>query len=166
MKSYLKIMSWIENAIVSCALVVMLVVAFLNVIMRKFTSVSFAFTEELVSPLFILVTLVGAAALARTGGHVGLSILTDLFPKKIQPAFKVFSALVSFTFSAVLFYYGIIMVQGEMRSGITTAALMWPEWVFGSFIPIGAFFMCLEFINFGVLALRKPIEAEGSELAK
>jgi C4-dicarboxylate transporter DctQ subunit len=153
MKRYLKALDIIENTIMVSSMILMLVITFANVLVRKFTTWNFAFSEELVAPLFILLTLVGAAAVARRGGHIGLSALTDLLPKGVQKYIKLFTALVSVFFSALTFYYGYQMVLGEIESGMLTAALQWPEWVFGSFVPVGGFFMTLEFINYGILAL-------------
>lgn len=155
MKTYFKVLDTLENTILAACMFIMLALAFVNVIIRKFTTISFAYTEELVNPLFILLTLVGAAALARRGGHIGLSVLTDLLPQKTQKYVMLITSVVSSVFSIILLYYGFKMVQDEYVRKMMTAALRWPEWVFGSFVPIGAFFMTLEFINFGLLAFIK-----------
>ncbi len=162
MKRYFKVLDGIENTIMVVSMVVMLVITFINVLVRKFTNISFAFTEEIVCPLFILATLVGAAALARRGGHIGLSALTDLLPKPMQKLVALFTAIISVVFSVLLIYYGYEMVVGEFKQGMLTAALQWPEWVFGSFVPIGGAFMALEFLNYGILALIETKDDDGA----
>ena len=47
MKSYLKILSLIENVILIFGMSVMTAITFINVVIRKFTTTSFAFTEEI-----------------------------------------------------------------------------------------------------------------------
>ncbi|MDL2258998.1 TRAP transporter small permease [Eubacteriales bacterium OttesenSCG-928-K08] len=163
MKRYLKILDFIENVIMATSMIVMLGITFINVIIRKFTTTSFAFTEEVVTSLFILLTLVSAAAVARRGGHIGLSALTDMLPKKIQKFVALLSAAVSVFFSALLVYYGYLMALGEFKQGMLTAALQWPEWIFGSFVPIGGLFMALEFINYAILAFKGTQEAPPSK---
>lgn len=160
MKRYFKILDSIENIIMIISMIVMLSITFINVIVRKFTTTSFAFTEELVTPVFILLTLVGAAALARRGGHIGLSAITDMIPKKLQRYVALFTAMVSIFFSVLLVYYGYKMVLGEFKQGMMTAALQWPEWIFGSFVPIGGVFLTVEFINFAILAFMKSGEGD------
>lgn len=160
MKRYLKALDFVENTIMVISMIVMLSITFINVIVRKFTTTSFAFTEELVTPLFILLTLVGAAAVARRGGHIGLSALTDLLPKKAQKYIALLTAVISVAFSVLLVYYGYNMVLGEYKQGMMTAALQWPEWIFGAFVPVGGLFLALEFINFGILAFKKTGEGD------
>lgn len=166
MKRYLKMLDGIENTIMVLCMITMTSITFLNVIVRKLTTTSFAFTEELVTPMFILMTLVGAAALARRGGHIGLSALTDLLPKTAQKYVALLTAIVSTFFSVLLVYYGYKMALGEFRQGMMTAALQWPEWIFGSFVPIGGLFMAVEFINFGILAFMKRMDDDKPAIEK
>ena len=43
------------------------------------------------------------------------------------------------------------MAYDEFLSKQTTSALGWPEWIFGSFVPIGALLLGLEFLNYAIL---------------
>ena len=38
------------------------------------------------------------------------------------------------------------MVQSQIYHGQVTAGMQWPEWIFGSFVPLGAFFITVEFL--------------------
>ena len=38
------------------------------------------------------------------------------------------------------------MVMSQMRRGQVTAGMQWPEWIFGAFVPLGAFFIAVEFL--------------------
>jgi C4-dicarboxylate transporter DctQ subunit len=38
------------------------------------------------------------------------------------------------------------MVYSQMSRGQVTAGMQWPEWIFGAFVPLGAFFITLEFL--------------------
>ena len=50
-------------------------------------------------------------------------------------------------FSALIFYYGILMVISQYNLEQKTANMQWPEWIFGSFVPIGAFFVLVRFLQ-------------------
>lgn len=89
----------IENYLMAFGLTVMTFITVINVISRKLLGLSMSFLEELTTTMFILISLLGAAQVARKGGHLGLSALTDLLPKKYQK----FVALV--TWAAAAFFH-------------------------------------------------------------
>lgn len=142
-----KFINKFEYYIGGVGLLVMLAITFANVVGRYVLKTSWAFTEELVGAMFILVTLFGAAEGAKTGEHLGLSILTDFIPAKYQKWVVALQCLATFAFAAILIKYGIVMVQSEIASGMKTAALQWPEAVFGSFLPIGGVFLAIRAIQ-------------------
>lgn len=153
----------IELYIAAAALVVMLAIDFANVLGRFVFGTSWAFTEELVCALFILVTLFGAAGGARAGSHIGLSLLTDLLPKNLQKYVAVIQALAIVAFSSFLLIYGIQMVRMEVANNIRTAALGWPEAVFGSFVPLGAAFLIIRSIQYAVTEFKKAKKGDKKE---
>ena len=107
-------------------LAVMLIVAFGNVLSRYVLPVSWAFTEELTCGLFILVSMLGAAV-----------AVTDRLPQNAQKYILIIQGIFSGFFGYLLFDYGTEMVKSEIKLNMKTAALQWPEAIFGSFIPIG-----------------------------
>lgn len=140
-----KFFSKIEEWIAIVCLIIMSLLTFTNVVARYVFSASFSFSEELTTYLFVLLSLVGTAIAAKRRAHLGLSILTDAVSKSTERYFKIFGYLVSVLFSAALFYYGILMVKSQIMLGQVTAGMQWPEWIFGSFVPIGAFFVTIRF---------------------
>ena len=79
----------------------------------------------------------------------------------IRQALAALSGLCGLLFCVLLVVYGLDMVKSEMAMNMRTAALGWPEWVFGLFIPAGAFLMGLEFINYIVFAFKKDLLTGG-----
>lgn len=136
----------IEDIICAICLVVMTALTFANVIARYVFSASFSFSEEITTYLFVLLSLIGSAAAARRNAHLGFTAILDLFPDGLKRAIQTFSYLMATLFSAALFWYGINMVQSQIYHGQVTAGMQWPEWIFGSFVPLGAFFITIEFL--------------------
>ena len=136
----------IEDIICAICLVVMTALTFANVIARYVFSASFSFSEEITTYLFVLLSLIGSAAAARRKAHLGFTAILDLFPDGLKRAIQTFSYLMATLFSAALFWYGINMVQSQIYHGQVTAGMQWPEWIFGSFVPLGAFFITIEFL--------------------
>ena len=145
-----------ENYIMAFGLTVMTFITVLNVISRKFLGMSMSFLEEITTSTFILITLLGAAAAAKQGSHLGLSALTDMLPKKYQKYVASITWAAAAFFSLTLIKYGIDMVQSEMAMGITTPSLGWPEAVFGSYIVIGAAFIFVRFTQWTINAFKQP----------
>lgn len=144
----------------SVGLTIMTFITVINVISRKFLGLSMSFLEEITTAMFLLTTLLGAAAAAKRGGHLGLSVLTDLLPKKLQKYVVLITWLAAAVFSVLLLKYGIDMVQSEIRMGITTPSLGWPEAIFGSFVPIGAVFILLRFTQWAFNSIKQSKEVK------
>lgn len=147
----------IENSIMAIGLTVMTFITVLNVISRKFLGLSMSFLEEITTATFLLITLIGSAAAAKKGAHLGLSALTDLLPKKMQKFVVLFTWLIAVAFSLLLLKFGIDMVKSEIKMNVTTPALGWPEAVFGSILPIGAVFILIGFTQwaFGLITKKE-----------
>lgn len=153
-----KFLNNIEEYICAVCLFIMTGIAFANVISRKLLHASWSFTEEITTNLFILASMLGAAIAAKRGSHLGLSLFTDFLPKKYQKYVTLVVSLAAIALCVVIIVQGFIVVGQEMRSGQTTPALGWPEWIFGTFVPVGSIFIAIRYIQVAVNAFRKEKE--------
>lgn len=158
----MKIFDWIEEILSAVCLVVMTVLTFMNVIARYVFSASFSFSEEITTYLFVLLSLLGSAIAAKRRAHLGLTILTDAVSPKVRKIMAIIAYVMAVLFSGAIFYYGIGMVMNERMLGQVTAGMQWPEWVFGSFVPIGAFFVVVRFVQALIEEIRKNPEEGGN----
>ena len=141
-----EILGRIEDIICAICLIIMTTLTFANVIARYVFSASFSFSEEITTYLFVMLSLIGSAAAARRKAHLGFTAILDLLPAGVKRAIQTMSYALATAFSAALFWYGINMVQSQIFHGQVTAGMQWPEWIFGSFVPLGAFFITIEFL--------------------
>ena len=153
MKFYKKVMDFIAGLekwtlVLSTLLILVLTVG--NVLSRKVLHRSWSFTEELVGAVFVLITLVAAALACREGELVSLPLLTDRLPEKTRKPIAVLITVLAVIFTAILFKYGMDKVITQLENGKRTFVLNWPEWIFWSFVPIGAGCMVLHFIEYCV----------------
>ena len=153
MKFYKKVMDIIAGLekwtlVLSTLLILVLTVG--NVLSRKALHRSWSFTEELVVAVFVLITLVAAALACREGELVSLPLLTDRLPEKTRKPIAVLITVLAVIFTAILFKYGMDKVITQLENGKRTFVLNWPEWIFWSFVPIGAGCMVLHFIEYCV----------------
>ena len=151
MKVYKKIMNglaFVEKLVLVLSTILIVVLTVGNVLSRKILHQSWSFTEELVVAVFVLITLLAAALAARDGELVNLSLLPDRLSEKARRILLVVNTAFSVAFTAVLFKYGMDKVLTQLANGKRTFVLNWPEWIFWSFVPIGAGCMILHFIEF------------------
>lgn len=152
MKVYKKLMNalaCVEKFVLVISTVLILVLTVGNVFSRKVIHRSWSFTEELVVAVFVLITLMAAALACREeGGLVSLTLVTDRLPEKLKKPSVILITILSVVFSAILFKYGLDKVISQLQTGKRTYVLNWPEWIFWSFVPIGAACMILHFIEF------------------
>ena len=70
--------------------------------------------------------------------------------------------LFAVAFTGAIFYYGILMVISQRQLGQVTANMQWPEWIFGSFVPVGALLATIRFAQVLVEEIRGNGEKEGT----
>ena len=154
----MKILDKIEEYICIACLVVMTVLVFGNVFSRYVLHASFSFSEEITTNLFVLLSMLGTAIAAKRQAHLGLSIITDRVSPKTRRIMMIFGYGLATVFSAAVLYYGIQMVRSEYVLGQVTAAMQWPEWIYGLFVPFGAIFMTIRFAEITIKEIRTPAD--------
>ena len=140
-----KILDYIEESLVCVCLVVMTALTFVNVVARYVFSASLSFSEEITTYLFVLLSLLGSAIAAKRGAHLGLTIISDRVGPKAGRVLGIISMAFATAFSALICYFGFFMALNQFNKGQLTASTQLPEWIFGSFVPIGALFVTIRF---------------------
>lgn len=153
-----QILDNIEETIIGIVLFVMLTIVFFNALSRYLINLNMASSMEIVTSLFPWLTFLGGAVVVKKKGHIGFSLLTDLFPERIRRYIPIFSAsCIVFVFS-VFTYLGTEMVLFERETRQVTAALEFPTWVIELSIPLGSLAIIIRTIqaNFRFSAKRRP----------
>lgn len=162
MKLLGKILDYFEETLIIIMMSYMAIMNFLNVVFRYCFASSFSFTEELTVTVFVWVTMLGVAAGFKRYAHLGMSFVVDLFHGKAKSMFALFGAVCSLIFMILVFYFGIVMVQGQMAMGSTTPVLRMPQAVQGLSMPVGAVFVIIRIIQASYVQV-KGLWNEGKE---
>lgn len=141
-----KLLSGIENIIVVVTSVIMLVLTFANVVSRYFLHMSLAFTDEIVTALFVIASLAGASIAIRKSAHVGLDFVTSFFPQKVQKLCLMLGCVLGMVFCAILFKLGLDMVIQEFVMKQISETMKWPAWIYGSTVPVGAALLLIRYL--------------------
>ena len=155
-----KILNHIEEYLICIVFMFMLGLTFVNVIFRYFLTSSLSFTEEFTCALFVLLCVLGTAVAAKHQAHLGLSVLTELLSERGRQFAAAAANILGVVFSLILMITGIQMAYTEYVLKQLTIALQWPEWIYGSFLPIGAAFMAIRFGQATVACLKKAREVQ------
>jgi C4-dicarboxylate transporter DctQ subunit len=145
---------------VSCVCVsVMAILVFANVVSRFAFKHSMAVSDEMSTYLFVLMSFMGTAIAARRKAHLGLSIVTDHVSPRARLIIGLLMYAVSALFCLLIVIFGIQMVVSQYRLGQETATMQWPEWIYGSFVPVGAAFAMIAFLQ-TMVQMYKDYQAE------
>lgn len=163
MKAYKTLMNGLakfEEIVISVILMFITLLTFTNVCVRYLSDSQFAWTEELVINLFVLLIMMGCGLCVRTGSLITLSLVFDLVKLKARKVLVAVGSVVNVVFWVILLYTGIQKVMTQMANGKQTQALMLPEWVFTIFLPIGCVFLILHTIEYAIDFLSQKEEVE------
>ncbi|POF33906.1 TRAP transporter small permease [Roseibium marinum] len=87
-----------------------------GIVTEQVTGSSLVWVEEVSNLLFTWVVFLGAGAIARRGGHIGVDILHDFFAPKVMAALRVLFAALTLIVVWVMVYYGYKMALFVGRS--------------------------------------------------
>lgn len=159
----MKLFDWIEEILCVICTVIMTTLVFANVLSRYVFHSSLSFSEEITTYLFILLSMMGTAIAAKRRAHLGLSILTDAVSPGARRVLMTAGFAIAALFSLALFLYGILMVVNQYNLAMVTPSMQWPEWVYGTFVPFGAFFITVRFAQAAVEEWRSPAHENKEE---
>lgn len=150
-----KFLSNLEEALCVVLLSLMSILAFANVIFRYSFHMPLAFTEELTTGWLVLLSFLGAGIAAKRGAHLGLSLLTDFMSPALQKLCAFVGAGLAVSFCGLIVYYGIGFTTHAYAMKQLSGSMQWPEWIYNSYVPIGAGLLTLRFGLIGIETLKK-----------
>ena len=140
---FLRIVAWIEDAILISLLSVMIGLAIAQVLLRNLFESGFAWGDPLLRALVLWLGLVGALVATRLDKHISIDVLY----RYLGPRAKSFSRIVVDCFAAcvsgIVAYHATRFVALEYQA-TTFAFASVPAWLVESIVPLA----------FGVIAIR------------
>lgn len=126
----------LEDVLTAGVMAALALITFANVLVRYFTSQSFAWTEEVSVFLMIVLALVASSAAVARNGHIRIEYFADSGPAARQRALARFGALmvgVLFTLMAAL---SVRMVWDDIRFEETSPGIGVPKWWYSVWLPV------------------------------
>jgi TRAP-type C4-dicarboxylate transport system permease small subunit len=125
----LKIEDWLTVIVMA----LLALITFANVLVRYFTSQSFAWTEEFSVFLMIVLALVAGSASVARNRQIRIEYFADNGPAARQRALARFGAIMVFALIAVL---STRMVFDDIKFGETSPGIGVPQWWYTIWLPI------------------------------
>lgn len=140
-----KILGNLDVIVASIALIVLILLTFSGVIMRYVVGKPYTWLEEV--QLFCMVWIVFAAggAAFRTGSHVAIEMVLEMFPQKVQKVVGYLIDVVVFAVIAYLFYNSIGFIQMFIKNGRASSMLKIPMTVQYGIAPVSYILMIVSY---------------------
>ena len=106
------ILNRLEEIILVAMFAAMVLIIFIQVIMRKANN-SLVWSEELGKFLFVWISWLGISIGQRKGEHIKITMLTDRFPFRVAQIFNIISDIIVICICAVTLYYGVTLVISQ-----------------------------------------------------
>lgn len=127
-----------------------------NVLVRYFTSVSFAFTEEISIWLMVVMALVGASSATARGRHISVTLLAERAAPALRKALEAFALLATAAMFGVLAWYGTRLAWDDFRYEVSSPALGIPQWLYTAWLPLLSLLLVARALHGAWRRLRPP----------
>jgi len=135
----------IETLFLIIILLTMILLAFLQVILRNFFSTSIFWGDTLLRHLVLWIAFIGASLATKENRHINIDVLSRSLSKSVK---RITGSIVNLFASAVCFFLlraSITFLKYEQQSSSTLFKEI-PVWIFQIIIAIGFGLMMLRFL--------------------
>jgi len=148
----------LEEALVVIFLVAMVLIAFIQVILRNFFSTGFSWADELLRHLMLWTGFMAGSLATRQGRHIAI----DIVSRTISPPFKRVDEFIinigAMSVTSILLKASWRFVSVERSYGEVLGSLHIPVWILELIFPIT---FALLTLRFGIRAVEALLRREG-----
>jgi len=126
----------VEEILVAATMAIVAAITFANVLLRYFTDMSFAFTEEYSIALMVVMTFLGASAATVKDRHMRITFLTAKMTLPNRRRAEIFAMLCMVAMYGILAVYGAWATWDDYRFEVTSPALGLPQWIYTVWLPL------------------------------
>lgn len=134
-----------ETALLVLFLSSMILLAFLQVVLRNFFGMGFLWADPLVRHLVIWVGFIGATIAVHEERHIGIDALSRFFSPRMQDAVRVLTSLFAIVVCYFLADAAWVFLLDEKASD-SEFMLEVPTWIALTIIPAGYLLMAFHFL--------------------
>lgn len=158
----LSVLGNLDIAVACVVLVALICMTFLGVVFRYAFKSPFTWLEEVQTACMVWIVFAAGGAAFRTGNHVAIEMIVDMFPKKVQKIFEWVIAVVVFVVLAYLFKQSLGFIGMFVKSGRATSMIKIPYSLIYGIAPVSFVIMVISYI----FSLIKGVKSEAKEAAE
>ena len=125
----------VERGLMAASMGILCLLTMANVVVRYFTDISFAFTEEVSVALLVVMTLVGASHAFASNHHIAITFFIER-RAGLKAAAQHLATWSSLTMFGLLAWYGALMAWDDYRFEVTSPSLGVPQWWYTVWLPV------------------------------
>jgi TRAP-type C4-dicarboxylate transport system permease small subunit len=144
-----------EEALAAGAMALLCIITMANVLVRYFTNISFAFTEEISVWLMVVMTLVGAAGAFVKGHHISINFFVDRLAPAARRTVRLLGLLASTVMFGTLAVFGTRMAYEDFRYEVTSPALGVPQWLYTVWLPVLSLLVVVRLVQLVFVFLKR-----------
>ncbi len=155
-----RVITWlhrIEDGILVGLLLIMMLVATAQILLRNLFDSGLAWGDPMVRVLVLWIGLLGAMAATRTGRHIRIDIASRYLPRSMRRAAGFIVHLGTGIICGLLTWTGLKLVIMEKAFG-TPAFGGVPVWVCSMIIPVAFAVICLRYLLLALYDCRSTME--------
>lgn len=144
-KSFDKVISKIEEAVLSYSVILMAIVLIGSVLSRKLFNSSWTFSEEVGQFLTLIVTFFGISYGAKKGRQITMSAIFDIVSEKGRKVFMLVTSGVTCLAMLFISYYAVLYTFKVHELGRVSPSMRIPMEYVIAIVPLGFLFGALEY---------------------
>ena len=150
-----RILARIESVTLVIVLTSMIVMSFLQVILRNFFDYSILWADIFSRHMILWVGFIGASLATYENKHINIDVLSRFLSPKVKQFSKIITKFFSAFISILLAKASYVFITDERAAGST---LFWgiPVWVFMIIILIGFVIMSFRFVIQAIQTISSP----------
>ena len=145
----------VERFLMAMSMGALCVLTMANVLVRYFTDISFAFTEEISVWLMVFMTLVGAAGAFVKGHHISINFFVDRMQPATRWRVRLAGLLASTAMFTTLAVFGTRMAYEDFRYDVTSPALDIPQWLYTVWLPVLSLLIVVRLVQLVLVFLKQ-----------
>lgn len=145
-RTILTILGNLDIIVAATVLIALILVTFSGVVMRRVFNNPYTWLEEVQMACMVWIVFAAGGAAFRTGNHVAIEMVVDLFPPKVQKCFDFFIGIVVFLVIGYLFKQSLGFIAVFASSSRATSILKIPyQYIYG-IAPVSYIVMLVSYV--------------------
>lgn len=149
LKNFYQLLIKTETGLLVSLLLLMIVIAVVQIVMRNFMSAGLIWAESLLRITVLWLALLGAMLASRDNQHIAIDVIVNKLPEKIRNFVIRLTRIITALICLVTAWYSLQLVIDEYQYGDIAFGFV-PNWVCESIIP---FSLCVMGIRYALSAL-------------